>query len=239
MLFTYEYRTADNVRHAGTVRAADRDAAFSALRARGIRPFSIAEAPGFLNKFLGKGKRWTLIAVLALALVASLVYAFRTSQPARTSSDRHQIYGDPAILAELESTGFASVFDKPGERFLARYARPGIILSSSVSVTASELTDCLKTSVPVRPDDPREIRELKAIVNGMKDELKEFLSNGETIESYLGALNARQQEESTIYTRTVGELEKEPDLSVWEQKNAQLRALGLRTVPRPRKPGNR
>ena len=162
MLFTYEYRTADNVRHAGTVRAADRDAAFSALRARGIRPFSIAEAPGFLNKFLGKGKRWMLIAVLALALVASLVYTFRTSQSPRTSSDRHQIYGDPAILAELESTGFASVFDKPGERFLARYARPGIILSSSVSVTASELTDCLKTSVPVRPDDPREIRELKA-----------------------------------------------------------------------------
>ena len=75
MKFVYEYRTSDNALHHGSVAAADRDAAFAALKARGVRPARLVEAPGFLNKLFGKGKRWIAIAVLSVAAAAGWYFA--------------------------------------------------------------------------------------------------------------------------------------------------------------------
>ena len=85
------------------------------------------------------------------------------------------------------------------------------------------------------PEDSREVRELKEIVNGMHEELRGYLANGNgTPKSYWRRLLERTQQEMQIYERTRRELEKETDESVWEKKNEALRRLGLRTIPNPK-----
>ena len=44
----------------------------------------------------------------------------------------------------------------------------------------------------------------------------------------------RTREEAQIYERTRRELENESSPDVWEEKNAALRRLGLRTIPNPK-----
>ena len=81
------------------------------------------------------------------------------------------------------------------------------------------------------PGDPREVRELKQIVNGMREELREYLANGNgTPRSYWRRLLERTQQEMQIYERIRRELENEKREAVWEEKNAALRRLGLRTL---------
>lgn len=79
------------------------------------------------------------------------------------------------------------------------------------------------------------MRELKEIVNGMHEEMRAYLANGNgTPKSYWRRLLERTQQEMQIYERTRRELEKETDESVWEKKNEALRRLGLRTIPNPK-----
>lgn len=68
MRFLYTYRTSDNVEHEGAISASSRDAAYAALRERGIRAGRVTEAPGFFNKLFGKGKRWLAIGALAVVI---------------------------------------------------------------------------------------------------------------------------------------------------------------------------
>ena len=91
------------------------------------------------------------------------------------------------------------------------------------------------TFVNLKEADPREVRELKQIVNGMRQELHNYLANGNgTPRSYWRRLIERTQEEMRIYERTRRELENEKNAAVWEQKNEALRRLGLRTIPNHR-----
>lgn len=88
--------------------------------------------------------------------------------------------------------------------------------------------------IQIAADDSREVRELKQIVNGMREEMREYLANGNgTPRSYWRRLNERTLSEMQIYERTRRELEKETRPEVWEQKNESLRILGLRTIPAP------
>ena len=61
------------MRHEGVINASSRDEVYSILKARGIRPGSVVEAPGFFNKLFGRGKRWLLIAALAIFVVLLLL----------------------------------------------------------------------------------------------------------------------------------------------------------------------
>ena len=84
------------------------------------------------------------------------------------------------------------------------------------------------------PDDTREVRELKQIVNGMRDEMRGYLANGNgTPRSYWRRLNERTAQEMQIFERTRRELEGEKSEEVWERKNDALRRLGLRTITSP------
>ena len=90
----------------------------------------------------------------------------------------------------------------------------------------------MERDVETRPDEPREIRELKEIVNGMRGEMRAYLANGNgTPRSYWRRLNERALQEAQIYERTRRELEKESSQEVWDGKNAELRRLGIRTIP--------
>jgi hypothetical protein len=88
--------------------------------------------------------------------------------------------------------------------------------------------------IQIAAEDSREVRELKQIVNGMRDEMRAYLANGNgTPRSYWRRLNERTLSEMQIYDRTKRELEKEQSPEIWEQKNEALRRLGLRTIPFP------
>ena len=89
--------------------------------------------------------------------------------------------------------------------------------------------------IQIAADDSREVRELKQIVNGMREEMRGYLANGNgTPRSFWRRLNERTLSEMRIYERTKRELEKESSAEVWEHKNEALRKLGLRTIPNPK-----
>ncbi len=239
MKFVYQYRTADNVLKRGEIAAPDREAAFQSLKAQGIRPARLDEAPGFFNKLFGKGKRWIAIAVLTLiaAILAMQVQTRKPTSP-QHSSPRHQIYGDPGFMAELEREDYASVFPEVGDRYLAHFAQPGAIVKFSSAKWRNEmaksLPNVLEAPLTVSASDSREIRELKQIVLGMRDELRNYLSKGYgTYESFVKRMEERQTREVQIYLQAKNELANETDPAVFERRNASLRLIGLRTIPVP------
>ena len=241
MKFTYQYRTPDNKSHKGVIRAASKDAAYATLKAQGIKPGRVEEAPGFFNKLFGKGKRWIAIVVLALGCVASLL-ALRTQRSVIAAGDspmmRRQIYGDPALMESLERENFASVFEDEGDRYLARFAQPAAIVRFPDSSWRREMAVALRKpdrpSIVIADTDAREVKELKRIVLWLRGELANYLSDGRgTPETYIRRLEERQQREITIYADIKVELERSTEPDLWEKRNATLRDLGIRTIPMP------
>ena len=77
---------------------------------------------------------------------------------------------------------------------------------------------------------------MREIVNGMHEELREYLANGNgTPRSYWRRPNERLDEERRIYERTRQELEADPSPALRTERNAALRNLGFRTIPAPKK----
>ena len=234
MKFVYQYRTPDNRLHRATVRAASKEAAYALLKARGVNPGRVEEAPGFFNKLFGKGKRWLAIAVLALvaaALAVVLLENRRVASEQDLYEDRSQIYGDPFVLSECEAAGWTNVFASAFDCHLARYAVPGKRAEAVFAVGRLPVPS-LEPS-PVSPSDLAEIAQMKRMVNGIKRELSEYVAAGGTVEKYLWRLNIRQQAEVGILTRTRQELLRTDDPAVWRRRNSELRAMGLPMVEMP------
>lgn len=275
MKFLYEYRTKDNAVHSGVVCASTRDDAYSALKAQGVKPSRLTEAPGFFNHLFGKGKRWIAIGVLcALCLVLgalalsishsaqSTLHSAQSTLHFLDSSTRRQVIGDAAIIEEGVRTGWAEVFSEPGDRFLASFAIPGEAPAIR-STTVESIETCLGESAECRVrsagDDGRarrsataapgtkhkaqsiETRQITAIVNGMKDELRTFLSKGGSIAQYGRLLVQRQEAEIGYYNRAKNEVDtlvksgapsKEIERT-WNDVNARLRAMGIKLVSMP------
>lgn len=249
--YTYAYKTSDGIRHEGVVEATSRECAFAELRRRGIRAIKVVAADGTKANGEVRGVRKRVVAAVAIvaALAAGVVAFFAgeiRNQPAGgerkpQAVPRHQIYGDPALMEELQENGFAGVFNEAIDRYLAYFAQPGVMPDERLlaRLRTAVLAGGGEGREPNAPLDAslessREVLELRDIVSGMRVEMQEFLADGTSMAEYLNALSERQQEESAIYERVAAELEGERDESVREQKNAALRALGLKTVPRPR-----
>ena len=256
MKYTFAYKTSDGVRHEDSLDAESRDEAFAILRGRGIRPIKVVAADGSKanGEVRGLRKRAVFALVALAALVAGVVAYFggertgaATAANPEAVSPRHQIYGDPAVLSALERGDFAEILPHEGDRLLAVFAQPGKLMCAKGSnpwrlpaeliatferYAENELA--VESDIPLNPDDSREITELKQILNGMREEMREYLANGNgTPRSFWRRLNERTAQEIQIYERTRRELEKETSEEVWEQKNDALRRLGLRTIPNP------
>ena len=256
MKYTYAYKTSDGVRHEDSMNAASREEVFAELRKRGIKAIKVVAADGSKANGEVRGVRKRAVAALvALAAISAAVVVYLggtrtaavvTANPAAVSP-RHQIYGDPAIMESLERGDFTAALSREGDRLLAVFAQPGKLMCAKgtnprlLSKNAAEKFAAYAKNelgtdkdITIASDDPREIRELKQIVNGMRDEMRTYLANGNgTPRSYWRRLNERTLEELRIYDRTKRELENEKSSEVWEQKNEALRTLGLRTIPLP------
>ena len=256
MKYTYAYKTSDGVRHEDSMNAASREEVFAELRKRGIKAIKVVAADGSKANGEVRGVRKRIVAVLvavaalSVGIVAyfggSRTAAVQTADPAAISP-RHQIYGDPAIMESLERGDFSAVLSREGDRLLAVFAQPGKLMCAKgtnprlLSKNAAEQFAAYAKNelaadkdIAISVDDPREIRELKQIVNGIRDEMRAYLANGNgTPRSYWRRLNERTLSEMQIYDRTRRELEKETRPEIWEQKNEALRRLGLRTIAAP------
>lgn len=238
MRFRYQYRTSENEVRGGEISAADRDSAYAALRSRGIKASRLEESPGFFNKLFGKGKRWLAIAVLAIIAV-SLFLHLRLSPPSaavEAATPRHQIYGDPEIVAKF--AGYNSLLwmiEPDCDALLACFAQPGKVAVIPPNLKIEELlAKAMKADQRLNAEDSREVRELKQIVNWIRAELVAFVNNPEDertervkFRAYFNHLASRAEEERRIYDLVKDELSKDPDESVREEKNARLRRLGL------------
>ena len=257
MKFIYSYNTKQNERREGlTISAPNRDAAFSELNKRGIRPYKLYPAPGLLNRMSAIGGRGLAIIVLAVALGLFMAIALTQHKDiveleqdgdvreivtgAITSKVRRQLIGDQGFIEKGIRTGWSDVFDHEGERFLASFAIPGVPATVRTTKVAA-LEDALKRRVEAKESDGMEARQIKAMVEGMKDELRRFVAAGGTIEQYGRRLVARQDEEIAIFNRASNEIEQaskgsldKAELSeLVDRRNGELRRMGIRLVAMP------
>lgn len=245
MKFIYEYRTSDNARHQGVINAANREAAFITLKAQGIRPGSVVDAPGVWNKILGRGKRWIAIGLLGCAVVVLVLANMRQGATSASAvfddMTRRQVIGDAAVIELGVKTGWANVFDGEGERFLASFAIPGA-RAGVRSTTEEEILAALGRRVEIESWDTIENRQIKSMVEGMKAELRAFISKGGSVVSYGRRLVARQEEESRCYQLSKNEVDAAVRegladaevLRLWNEKNEQLRKMGIKPLPMPK-----
>lgn len=234
-----------------------REDVFSELRKQGIRAIKVVAADGSKANGEVRGIRKRAVAALvALVAIGVGVVAFvggsRTgaataANPAKMSP-RHQIYGDPALIERFEAGDFEGVLTRAGDQLLAWYAQPGkLMIPKGVNprrLSAQQFEElsayaqaelAAERDLDASADTQREVRELKQIVNGLREEFRGYLANGNgTPRSFWRRLNERTLQEMQIYERTHRELEKETSAAVWDEKNEQLRRLGLRTIPNAR-----
>ena len=86
-----------------------------------------------------------------------------------------------------------------------------------------------------------EAMQIKAMVDGMKDELRSFVKAGGTIEQYGRRLVARQDAEIAIYNRTSNEIEQAVKSNVGkaeiaelvDRRNEELRRMGIKLIQMP------
>ncbi len=242
MKYHYVYRTGDGIRHTDVIEAPSRDAAFAALRANGIRPIKVQAEDGSRENGAPRPIRGRLLIFILLALVvtATIIPLLRTpsTEPEfLVSQTRRQVIGDAAVIERGILTGWEDVFESDGDRFLASFAIPGA-RAGVRNVTEGELLRVLNEKPLAKDAEGIEARQIRAIVEGLKDEARAYLRAGGTIASYASRLTERQDAESAVYSRVRGELERarkslseEAYLSAWEEKNAALRRLGIRTIP--------
>ena len=257
MKFTYSYNTSKNESREGlTISAPSRDAAYAELNRRGIRPYRLRPAPGVWNWVMGLGGRW--LAIAALAAVVCVLAAVALTQHgdivqlekdgdvreivagAITSKVRRQPIGDQGVIEKGIRTGWSDVFEHEGERFLASFAVPGVQAAVRTTNVAA-LEEALGRKVEADEADGMEARQIKAMVEGMKDELRRFIAAGGTIEQYGRRLVARQDSEMAIFARASNEIEQAAKgelggdriSELVDRRNEELRRMGIKPVPMP------
>ena len=262
MKFTYAYKTSDGVRHEAAMDAESREAVFAALRQQGIKAIKVVAADGSKanGEIRGIRKRVLAAAVVGAAILAVIGTVMvgrglRTRRGAQGLSalpldnmTRRQVIGDTAVIEKGIRTGWADVFELEGERFLASFAIPGVPAGQR-STTVEEIQKALDspwrevsdTPRQLLPSDSLEARQIRAMVEGMKDEARRFVKAGGSIAQYGRLLVQRQEEEIAYYNRAKAEIEaaqkaKMPATQLndlWEKRNESLRQMGVKLVPMP------
>ena len=247
MKYTYAYKTSDGTRHEATMVAKSRDDVFAELRKRGIKAIKVVAADGSKANGEVRGVRKrvvaTLVAFVALSVgvCAYLGGALTGGSPVsgtafQTDQSRRQIIGDAAIIEKGIRNGWSDVFALEGERFLASFAIPGV-KAGQRNTSEKEFSAALEFRREFSSDDSLEARQIKAMVEGMKQEARRYLAAGGTIVEYGKRLTERQDAEIAIYNRVKADIEnarksmtESAFMTYWEKRNDELRNLGIKTV---------
>ena len=245
MKYTYAYKSSDGTRHEASMEAESREVVFEALRKENIRPIKVVASDGSKANGEIRGVRRRVVGLVAIlaavgAVVVTTLYNRAKPPPApqfEAEQTRRQVIGDTAVIDKGIATGWSDVFSEEGDRFLASFAIPGV-KAGQRNTTVEELEAALGRRVDAKADDGMEARQIKSMVEGMKSEARAYIAAGGNIVEYGKRLTERQDAEIAIYERTKAEIDRarktmaEDDfLSLWEERNDQLRNLGIKLVP--------
>ena len=260
MKYTYAYKTSDGVRHEETMNAASREEVFAALRAKGIKAIKVVAADGSkANGEIRGVRRRVVVAIVIIVTVAVGAVAYFGGSCSKTDSissttynenseaiavietpsqdnARRQVIGDVAIIEKGIRNGWSDVFELEGDRFLASFAIPGV-KAGQRNTSEKEFAAALENKCEIKPNDSIEVKQIKAMVEGMKDEARNYIAAGGSIVSYGKRLTERQDAEIAIYERIKADLEKahssmpeDEYMIYWEKRNDELRNLGIKTI---------
>ena len=249
MKYTYAYKTSDGTRHEATMVAKSRDEVFAELRKQGIKAIKVVAADGSKanGEIHGVRKRVVVALVAFVAVGVGVVAYFSGTRSSgelggsvatafATGQDRRQVIGDAAIIEKGILSGWSDVFTLEGERFLASFAIPGV-KAGQRNTSEKEFAAALEHKSTVADSDSLEARQIKAMVEGMKNEARRYLAAGGTIVEYGKRLTERQDAEIAVYNRVKADLDKarktmkdEEFMTYWEKRNDELRNLGIKTV---------
>lgn len=258
MRFTYTYRSSDGARHSDEIEAATQDAAFAALRARGIKPIRLTGADGGVSEDRRPWSPKWLMAAIVLCLLgvsawwlasrrAGAPYRVMTPQGPATITvaeplPRQAILGDRARVEQALRDG---TFRHAAERWLAARAEPGRRPSADMHPTKEEFEGCLREPVRISSLDFTEIVDLKRMVEGMKREMRAYIAGGGTAEEYIAEVEKRQRLEMSYRERAeqkLGEMmsagraaasRSREAYDYWLKANASLKAMGIYEIPLP------
>ena len=249
MKYTYAYKTSDGTRHEATMVAKSRDDVFAELRKQGIKAIKVVAADGSKanGEIHGVRKRVVAALVAFVALGVGVVAYFTGTRSGgdlgdsattafATGQDRRQVIGDAAIIEKGIRNGWSEVFELEGDRFLASFAIPGV-KAGQRNTSEKEFAAALENKCEILPNDSIEVKQIKAMVEGMKDEARRYIAAGGSIISYGKRLTERQDAEIAIYERIKTDLEKahssmseDEYMIYWEKRNDELRNLGIKTI---------
>lgn len=260
MRFRYKYRTSNNEVREGVLNAPSREDVYVELRGLGIRPFYVEIASGIYNRLLsirGKVLMALLIGVLSLSLLFVVIYRNRYAQTDAAlrqtrkelrdflpesfeSNVRRQIFGDSSLVEFGVRTAWRDVFSNPGDQYLAAYIVPGV-KAYPPAATDDEVLSASLTDVVIDGGDALEVRQAKSILQGIKEELRLFVSEGGSVREYKQRLALRQRQECDYYRRGIRELSSLKESGVatdelmrqWEKRNAALKSMGIASLPVP------
>lgn len=249
MKYTYAYKTSDGIRHEATMVAKSRDEVFAELRKRGIKAIKVVAADGSKanGEIHGVRKRVVTALVAFVAFVVGVVAYFTGTRSGgdlgnsattafATGQDRRQVIGDAAIIEKGIRNGWSEVFELEGDRFLASFAIPGV-KAGQRNTSEKEFVTALENKCEIKPNDSIEVKQIKVMVEGMKEEARRYIAAGGSIVSYGKRLTERQDAEIAIYERIKTDLEKahssmpeDEYMIYWEKRNDELRNLGIKTI---------
>lgn len=229
--------------------AESREAVFQELRKKGVKAIKVIAADGSKanGEVRGIRKRVLFASVVGAAILAGTISALVVGRGGGVvdpdlpldDTTRHQVIGDIAVIEKGIMTGWGDVFAGEGERFLASFAIPGV-KAGQRNTTVEELNAALNRKVGIEQGDGIEARQIKAMVEGMKEEARKYIAAGGTVVEYGKRLTERQDAEIAIYERVKVEIKKAKTkmhgralLNFWEKQNNQLRPLGIKLVPMP------
>ena len=158
---------------------------------------------------------------------------------------RQQLRGTQARIERALAKGQRRIFVHDSECYLSNFAIPGEQVPPTPydKDTIADLMKALDEPIEVDMNaDTEEDIQLKNIVQGMKEELREYLKGGGTVEQYLAELQKRQDREADYYSEAfqmVNKSSKEEDpamaYELWKRTNRHLEEKGIRTMPLPRR----
>lgn len=256
--FRYVWKTPDGKRNVDEVSAASKEAAFALLRERGIKAIKV-EATGFWGVFQGTKKRAAvLIALVAAAVAGTVVFVGmgridETTGPAivrqqleprrsrgvmsnviEVKAGRRNARPLPRKWFDLSLTAdkVDAVFARPSERFLARYARPGVRCGDvrMPKDVEDDLFETIDAPIVIEEADAKPVVLLKRMVAGIKVEVEIKLSNGESPDAIVAWLNQRQAMEADFRDAVIRGYPR-------ESARRQLEVMGLKglhTIPNPK-----
>ena len=162
-----------------------------------------------------------------------------TNDAILTGTTRRQVIGDVAIIEKGIRTGWSDVFTSKGDRFLASFAIPGV-KAGVRNTSVEEIEHALREPLKIDATDSLEAKQIKSMVEGMKDEARSYLAAGGTIIVYGRRLTERQDAEIAIRKRIEAEvlnaqktMPTEEFESFYEKRNNELRNLGIKPIVLP------